>query len=153
MRILILISICLSLAAFQNCSEASFSDAGSAGSGKLGADETLPEPGPALDEVAEEDRPAVHERYRCENYDDDSESSDDGDSDSESSDDENKVWICHNDHLICISESALRAHLMVHVDMHGDEYVDNYGGCDYDDDSDSSDDDDSESSDDDQSDS
>ena len=136
MKLLILSLMTLGLLAFQNCSEASFSNATGSPSGKAGA-EVLDE-GPALDEVAEEDREAVHEYYQC-GHDEDSESSDDGSSDSMDDDRPLKVSICHNGHVICISENALYAHLVVHVDRHGDEHIDNYGACGYDDDSESDD--------------
>ena len=134
MRILFLVFISLSFVAFQNCSETAFSDASSVQS-KVGG--VVLEPGPYIDDVAEEDRERIHEYYRC-GYDEDSESSDDGSSDSGDDDRGIKVALCHNNHVICISENALTAHLVVHVDQQGDEHVDNYGAC-HDDDSESDD--------------
>lgn len=144
MKVLLLILASISFLAFQNCSENTFSDVGSAQS-KVGGEQL--EVGPDVDEVAEEDREDVHEYFRC-GYDDDSESSDDGSSDSSDDDRNIKVALCHNGHVICISENALFAHLVVHVNQQGDEHVDNYGACHDDDDSESSDDEDSADSDD-----
>ena len=128
----------MTLVAFQNCSENTFSDV-NAVSSKL--DGNI---GPDLSDVAPEDEETAQEYYSCE--DDDSDSSDD--MDSESSDDNDRVAVCINQQLLCLDDTALEAHIAA-----GGEG--NYGDCDYDDDSDSesSDDDDSESSDDDQSDS